>query len=241
MFVAIMATWGAILAARRLRIVDMPGARKIHTRAIPRVGGVAIVLAMLAATLPLLWMPATVGERFRQVQTPVVTLLAGGVFMFFIGLIDDIRGLRARVKLLGQLLAATAVCLSGTRIDHLGIGNWTDVDLGWWSWPLTVFWIVGITNALNLIDGLDGLAAGISAITAAALAFFAICMNQPVTAVIMLALLGSLVGFLFLNFNPARIFMGDSGSLFIGFVLAAVSVRCATREWSTTRARHGRR
>jgi UDP-GlcNAc:undecaprenyl-phosphate GlcNAc-1-phosphate transferase len=230
MLVAILATWAVIHIARKMRIVDLPGVRKVHAAAVPRIGGTAIALAMLVVTLPALWISGrdgTLGAQFHGSQEQIATLLAGAVFMLLIGLVDDIRGLNARVKFFGQLAAALAVCLSGLRIDQLTIGLYPPLELGWISWPLTLLWIVGVTNALNLIDGLDGLAAGISAITCAAMAVFAWHMNQPVTGIVMLALLGSLMGFLFLNFNPARVFMGDSGSLFIGFILSTVSIRCA--------------
>ena len=227
MLVSILSTWAVIHVARKMRIVDLPGVRKVHAAAVPRIGGTAIAFAMLVVVLPALWMSSRVSIPFHRSQAQIVTLLAGAAFMLIIGLIDDIRGLNARVKLFGQLAAALAVCFSGLRIEQLVIGEYPPVELGWISWPLTALWIVGVTNALNLIDGLDGLAAGISAITCGAMSVFAWYMNQPVTAVIMLALLGSLMGFLFLNFNPARVFMGDSGSLFIGFILSAVSIQCA--------------
>lgn len=232
MFLAILATWAVVHIARAMRIVDMPGVRKVHAHAIPRIGGVAIAFATLAAILPALWLSDRVWPHFQPYSKEILTILVGGAFMFFIGLVDDVRGLSARVKFFGQVAAALAVCMVGCRIEQLTVGYWFSVsnppiDLGWLSWPVTVLWIVGLTNALNLIDGLDGLAAGISAITCSALVVFAWYMNQPVTGVVMLALLGSLIGFLFLNFNPARIFMGDSGSLFIGFVISAFSVRCA--------------
>ena len=230
MLVAILATWAVIHIARKMRIVDLPGVRKVHASAVPRIGGTAIAFAVLVVTLPALWMSgheSKLGAQFHASQGQIATLLAGAVFMLLIGLIDDIRGLNARVKFFGQLAAALAVCFSGLRIDQLTFGLYAPLELGWISWPLTLLWIVGVTNALNLIDGLDGLAAGISAITCAAMAVFAWHMKQPVTGVVMLALLGSLMGFLFLNFNPARVFMGDSGSLFIGFILSTVSIQCA--------------
>jgi UDP-GlcNAc:undecaprenyl-phosphate GlcNAc-1-phosphate transferase len=236
MFMAIVATWAVVQLAGAMRIVDLPGVRKVHALAMPRIGGAAIAFAMLAATLPALWWSDQASPHFHQSQKEIMTILAGGAFMFFIGLVDDIRGLSARVKLFGQLAAALAVCLTGLRIEQVTIGLHPPLDLSWISWPLTMLWIVGVTNALNLIDGLDGLAAGISAITCTTLIVFAWYMHQPVTMVIMLAMLGSLMGFLFLNFNPARVFMGDSGSLFIGFILSAVSIRCANSGMVSTDA-----
>jgi UDP-N-acetylmuramyl pentapeptide phosphotransferase/UDP-N-acetylglucosamine-1-phosphate transferase len=229
MLVGVLATPLVTYIARTMRIVDQPGPRKVHASAIPRIGGAAIVLAMLATVLLALALDNRVGEAFRQSQTQIIAILAGGLFMFAVGLIDDIRGLRARVKLFVQLVAAATVCAAGVRIESVVLDPWLTLNLGWLSWPITMLWIVGITNALNLIDGLDGLAAGIGTVTCGVMAVFALYVDQPVTAVLMLSLLGGLLGFLFLNFNPARIFMGDCGSLFLGFVISAASVRCASR------------
>ncbi|MCF8070454.1 MAG: undecaprenyl/decaprenyl-phosphate alpha-N-acetylglucosaminyl 1-phosphate transferase, partial [Desulfobacterales bacterium] len=121
------------------------------------------------------------------------------------------------------------VCSFGVRIQHITVEGLFSVDLGIYSWPLTILWLVGVTNAVNLIDGLDGLAAGISAIVCGFLAILAVHLNNPIMAILMLAMVGSLVGFLFFNFNPAKIFMGDCGSLFIGFMIAASSVLTSTK------------
>jgi UDP-GlcNAc:undecaprenyl-phosphate GlcNAc-1-phosphate transferase len=127
------------------------------------------------------------------------------------------------------MAAAIAVCAIGIRIRSLVVADWLTLDFGWFSWPLTILWIVGITNAVNLSDGLDGLAAGISAVACAVIAVFAIYSGSVVMAVLMLALLGSLTGFLLFNFNPAKIFMGDCGSMFLGFTIASSSVLCSMK------------
>lgn len=124
---------------------------------------------------------------------------------------------------------AIALCLAGVRIDVLNVANLFTIHFGWFSFPITIFWIVAITNAVNLIDGLDGLAAGIATITCVVIAIFAFDSGQPLMVVLMLALSGSLSGFLFFNSNPARIFMGDCGSMFLGFALASTSVMCAMK------------
>ncbi len=229
MLVAIFATPIVARIARSMRILDQPGPRKVHAAAIPRVGGVAIVFASLLMILPVLALDNVVGEAFRQNRTPILAVLAGGLVMFAVGLIDDIRHLPARLKLLAQIGAALTVCLAGVRIESITLEGVVDLRFGWLSWPITILWIVGVTNALNLIDGLDGLAAGIATITCGVVAVFALYMDRPVMAVLMLALLGGLLGFLFLNFNPARIFMGDCGSMFLGFVISASSVYCAEK------------
>lgn len=228
MLLSILANPVVIHFARRRRLLDQPGLRKVHASAIPRIGGVAIVFATLASVLPVLGFDNNIGEAFRDDRVQIITILAGGLCMFIMGLLDDVRGLRPRFKLLCQVIAALAVCVVGVRIKSLTLGEWT-LEMGWISWPLTMLWLVGVTNAVNLIDGLDGLAGGISTITCGVVAIFAISVNLPVMAVLMLAMVGSLLGFLFLNFNPARIFMGDCGSLFLGFVIAASSVRCSQK------------
>jgi len=218
-----------IYIARALKIYDNPDVRKVHASAIPRIGGLAIFLSTIGLAIAALFLDNNIGEAFRSAQTQVFALLAAGTFIFIVGLIDDLRGMRVRHKLISQIVAAAAICFAGARIDLIGVSNMFTISVGWASFPLTIFWIVAITNAVNLIDGLDGLAAGISAVVCAVIAIFAFDIGQPLLVVLMLALLGSLSGFLFYNFNPARIFMGDCGSMFLGFILASTSVLCATK------------
>ncbi len=218
-----------IYVACTLKIYDNPDVRKVHASAIPRIGGLAIFFSATGLVITALFLDNTIGEAFRGAQTRIVALLAASTFIFIVGFIDDLFGIRGRYKLLAQIAAAAAMCLAGVRIDLLGVANLFVLHLGWFSFPITIFWIVAITNAVNLIDGLDGLAAGISAVVCAVIAVFAFDIGQPLMVVLMLALLGSLSGFLFFNFNPARIFMGDCGSMFLGFVLASASVLCATK------------
>jgi UDP-GlcNAc:undecaprenyl-phosphate GlcNAc-1-phosphate transferase len=151
--------------ARRFGLVDRPGVRKVHSSPVPRIGGVVLVLATLALTIPVFMLDNTISEAFEKVRWQIITLLIASFAMFLMGLIDDTWGLRARWKLLGQLGAALVVCAFGMRIDSIGVGEGFEIELGLLAWPLTIFWIVGITNAVNLIDGLDGLAGGIAAVT----------------------------------------------------------------------------
>ncbi|NLE28719.1 MAG: undecaprenyl/decaprenyl-phosphate alpha-N-acetylglucosaminyl 1-phosphate transferase, partial [Phycisphaerae bacterium] len=229
---AVILTPLVVRAARAWNIMDTPGVRKIHASAIPRIGGVAIALAMLGVLVPFFFMDNALGEAFHKTGLRLVSLLGAGIAMFLVGLTDDILDLRARVKFMAQILAAMVICAYGVRIENIEITDRLVLNFGWWSWPITIFWVVGITNAVNLIDGLDGLAAGIAAVTCGVIAVFAFYTDQPVMAVMMMALLGSLIGFLFFNFNPAKIFMGDCGTMFIGFILAAASVMCTAK--STT-------
>lgn len=209
--------------ALRVGAIDVPGGRKIHRAAIPRLGGVTLVasitLAMLLATnlawldvlppLPLAaWLPVGVG--------------GGLVFLF--GLWDDLRPLPAWLKFLVQGAAATIAISLGVHIDHVSALGGAPLSLGWLSVPLTLFWIVGLTNAFNLIDGLDGLAAGLGLIAASTSAtIFFLGGGQP-DGLFLLLLCGALAGFLRYNFHPASIFLGDSGSQFIGYVLAVTSI-----------------
>ena len=228
---ALLITPLVIWHAHRLKIVDVPGARHMHTKTISHLGGVAIFLSMMSLIVCVLFLSNVIGDAFRNILPKVIVLLSAAAFIFFVGLIDDIRtnGLRARIKLLAQLVAAIAVCAVGIRIKSVVVVDRLTLDLGWFSWPLTLLWIVGITNAVNLSDGLDGLAAGISAVACGVIAIFAVYTGQVVMAILMFALLGSLTGFLFFNFNPAKIFMGDCGSLFLGFTIASSSVLCSMK------------
>ena len=228
-FLSLAVTPAIIWLALRIKAVDRPGVRTVHTRAIPRIGGVAIFLSVTSLIVIALFLNNAIGEAFRHIRLQVVTLFCSASVVFIIGLLDDLRGLPARFKLLAELLAAGSLCLVGVRISSITVIDAWTLHFGLLGWPLTVLWIVGITNAVNLSDGLDGLAAGISAVACGVIAVFAIHGGNLIMAVLMLALLGSLTGFLFCNFSPARIFMGDCGSLFVGFVIASASVMCATK------------
>lgn len=230
-FLALVITPIVIWFARKLNVADIPGARKVHAKPISHIGGIAIVLSMVCPTIAVLFLSNTIGDAFRDILPKLTVLLCASGFMFITGLIDDIKpqGIRARIKFLVQMTAAMAVCVVGIRIKSIVFADWLTLNLGWFSWPITLLWIVGITNAVNLSDGLDGLAAGISAIACGVIAVFSVYSGQVVMAVLMLALLGSLTGFLFFNFNPAKIFMGDCGSMFLGFTIASSSVLCSTK------------
>ena len=218
-----------IRVARRLNIVDDPDMRKVHSKPIPRIGGIAIFVSMMALIIPVLFLPNVIGDSFRLIRSKVIALLFAAAFMFFVGLVDDIKQLRVRAKLLAQIIAAIVVCSAGIRINFITITDSLVINFGWLSWPLTIFWIVGVTNAINFIDGLDGLAAGICAAACGVIVILSFYFGPVTMTIIMLSLLGALTGFLFFNFNPARIFMGDCGSLFLGFTIASSSVLCAAK------------
>ena len=228
-FLSVVLTPLVILLARRVKAVGPPGIRDVHTSPVTRIGGLAIFLSAMCLILSVLFLDNRVGEAFRAVRLQLGSLLCLVTGVFLIGLLDDLRGLPARVKFVAEIVAAAALCHVGVRITSLEVLDGFVLNLGWLSVPLTVLWIVGITNAVNLSDGLDGLAAGVSAVACTTIAVFAIRCQDPVMAVFMLALLGGLSGFLVYNFNPARIFMGDCGSLFLGFMIASSSVMCLTK------------
>lgn len=207
--------------ARATGAVDMPGARKVHHHPIPRIGGVVFVVAMMVVGLPALLVGSV------HVDTGTATMLAAAACMFVVGLLDDIVTVSPKLKFLSLLAAAIAVCAAGGRLDRLDLGAGLVVNLGLWGWPVTLVWIIGVTVGFNFIDGLDGLAAGIAAITCGVLWVVAVASGQPALAMLMLCLLGALVGFLLFNFNPASIFMGDCGSMFLGFTLASTAALCA--------------
>lgn len=229
LLLAALITPAVIYIANRLKIYDNPDIRKVHACGIPRIGGIAIFLSFIAPIITVLLLNNRIGEVFRNLQVQIIVMLAGGAFIFMVGLVDDFHNLRARHKLFAQIAAASALYFAGVRIDSLNFANLFTLNFGWLSFPITVFWFLAITNAVNLIDGLDGLAAGISAVACGVIAIFAVERDLVLMAVFMLALLGSLSGFLFYNFNPARIFMGDCGSMFLGFLLAATSISCAAK------------
>jgi len=217
--------------ARRFGVVDIPGARHMHKEPVPRIGGVAIFLSMALCVVGVMISSDLGADTNQATLIKAVVLLCAAGFVFFVGLIDDIKveGLAAKTRLLAQLAAAIAVCAVGIRIRSITVVEGFTIDFGLFSWPLTLLWIVGITNAVNLSDGLDGLAAGISAVACAVITIFSIHSDQALMAAFMLALLGSLSGFLFFNFHPARTFMGDCGSTFLGFTIASASVMCSVK------------
>lgn len=226
--VAMGATWvvtpGVIRFARYLGAVDLPGGRKTHAEPMPRIGGLAVFVGFVAgmgfaafATGNLFTFPAT-GVYWRGLAFAATALLV-------VGLIDDLYGLSYRWKFAAQITAAVYVWYCGFRIESITHPLGGSLDLELLSFPLTLLWIVGITNAVNLIDGLDGLAAGIALITTLAVAAIAFARGELGVTAASVTLAGALIGFLRFNFNPARIFLGDSGSLFLGFVLAVTSVR----------------
>jgi UDP-N-acetylmuramyl pentapeptide phosphotransferase/UDP-N-acetylglucosamine-1-phosphate transferase/glycosyltransferase involved in cell wall biosynthesis len=221
--------------ARRWGIVDLPNVRKVHALPTPRIGGVAISAAFFVVLVPLLLFTNIITLHDLLDHTRLTTLLGSAFFIALVGLADDVFDLPATYKLIALLAAAGALCASGVAIRNIQLSSHYELPLGLASWPLTMLWIVGVTVSINFIDGLDGLAAGIVAIAATLLSISASRYHSdPVVAILCVCLVGSLSGFLVFNFYPAKIFMGDSGSMFIGYMLAASSVMCAVHGTTTT-------
>lgn len=194
-------------AALQLGILDHPSARKIHRAPVPLMGGAAIYIAFIAALA--LW-----GER--SYINEVVGIFVGATLVSLVGALDDSRGVGSYFKLLFQVVAACILVFSGVQVRLFD---------GFLDIVLTLFWVVGVTNAFNLLDNMDGLSSGAATISAAFFTLLAAMSDQYLVGTLAAALCGACIGFLVYNWNPARVFMGDTGSLFIGFLLAAVGIK----------------
>lgn len=214
--VAAAVTPAAIKIAPKIGAMDIPkDERRMHKKPMPRFGGIAIYLGIMAAL-----------AVFALKDKGITSVMTGCTLIYTLGLIDDLKDLKPLVKLCGQIVCATVVYIMGVRIEfitnYFGPGNMAFGDVA--CFIITVLWLIAITNAVNLIDGLDGLAAGIAAISALCIGYVAYIHGQYVPTLAMMAIAGAALGFLPYNFNPAKIFMGDSGSELLGFSIAAVSI-----------------
>jgi UDP-GlcNAc:undecaprenyl-phosphate GlcNAc-1-phosphate transferase len=205
--------------ALKTGVISKPGRRRVHIKPIPYLGGLAIYFAFVIAILVAFYVNPQVKMEFSE---QIKGLLIGGALIVILGLWDDIKDIRPIIKLLGQVVVALVLFGYKFRIELITnpFGGEIRIPL-FWSVLITVIWIVGVINALNLIDGLDGLAAGVTFIASLALLFIALFLHNYITAFLLVALAGSALGFLRFNFYPAKIFMGDAGSMFLGYVLAS--------------------
>lgn len=212
-FAALLLTMGGTpvvrVVALRTGVIDQPAARKLHSRPVPLLGGVAIYLGVTLALI-------LFTERFYVAQ--MFAILLGATWIGLFGFLDDRMGLGAGVKLGAQLVGALILILVGVQVDLAILPEWLNL-------LLTVLWVVGITNALNLLDNMDGLSSGVGAVASVFFLLLAVLGGQYLVGAMAAAVLGACLGFLIYNFNPASIFMGDTGSLFIGFVLAALGIK----------------
>ncbi|KGX93912.1 UDP-phosphate N-acetylglucosaminyl 1-phosphate transferase [Pontibacillus halophilus JSM 076056 = DSM 19796] len=214
LIVALSLTPIIIRLAIRWNIVDKPNYRKVHEKPMPRMGGMAILLSFYIGLV--IFLPKELGTIWH--------IITGSLLIAVVGMLDDKFELSAKMKLLAQILAAVIAVLGGLQIDFIQLPTGEFIYFGALSIPLTILWIVGVTNAINLIDGLDGLAAGVSSIALITITGMALSMGNYLVGAMTLILLGSTLGFLFFNFHPAKIFMGDTGSLFLGYMISTLSL-----------------
>jgi UDP-GlcNAc:undecaprenyl-phosphate GlcNAc-1-phosphate transferase len=212
------------MLAFRLGAVARPGGRHVHQRAIPRLGGVGIAVAFFTPLAVLGTTVAPIREALGQDGMRLTGLVVGGLLMCALGVVDDTKGIRAIYKLFAQIAVALFAYKCGFNIVAIHVPFVGDVSLGVLDLPLTVLWIIGVVNAINLIDGLDGLAAGVVLFAAGTNLYLSYQGGSVFVALLSASTAGAAFGFLFYNFNPARIFMGDSGSYFLGYVLAVTAI-----------------
>ncbi|MGO4888785.1 glycosyltransferase family 4 protein [Anaerobacillus sp. MEB173] len=199
--------------AIKIGATDQPNHRKVHQKIMPRLGGLAIYISFL------------IGFIMLQPESPYMPyILIGSFIIILTGVLDDMLEISAKWKLLGQILAAGVVIYGGVQVEFINLPFNGVLHFGWFGIPITLLWIVGITNAINLIDGLDGLAAGVSSIVLMTITGIALIDGNMFIVALGVILLGSTLGFLVFNFNPAKIFMGDTGALFLGYMLAVISL-----------------
>ena len=208
--------------AFRIGAVDRPDKRKVHTHIMPRLGGLAIYLATVLAVV--LCVPLT---------KDILGILLGGTWIVILGILDDKYSLPAKGKLLGQIVGACILCLFDIRIEWLNNPFGGYFYLEYLSIPFTIFWVISFINVVNLIDGLDGLAAGVTGIASLTVILVAVHQGYFPVATFTAVLAGAIIGLIHYNFNPATIFMGDTGSMFIGYMLAAISVFGAVKSAAT--------
>ena len=224
LLVTLVVTPFASTLAVRWGFVDHPGLRKLHSRPIPNIGGAALMAGLLSGLAALLVLEPVLSHRFFADPTRGLAVVIACVAVFVLGIVDDRVNLRVRHKALAQILVATGLYFAGVRLDNIQFTQHASQGLGWISYPLTLVWIVGVTNAFNLIDGLDGLAGGIGLLVCAALAIMGIEYGQYLLGGMALIWIASLLGFLVYNVHPARIYLGDGGSLTLGLFVAAGSL-----------------
>jgi len=222
--IAALTTSPVLHLARWLRLYDQPdGVRKIHRDAIPRLGGIAITAGCLSPLVALLFYTNTFAQELREHDTRLHAFFLGALAILGLGVYDDIRGCGAWAKLGVQFSVAVLLWSVGLRFDSFSLMG-TAYNLGVLSLPVTMLWVAGIINAMNLIDGMDGLAAGVAVFASLALFIIAVMDGNPILALFASVLGGSCLGFLLYNFSPALIFMGDSGSMGIGYLFAVASL-----------------
>jgi len=226
--------------ALRVGAIDLPDrVRKIHTHAIPRMGGLAIFIAFIVPIVGAyvlgatgLWM-SDVYQLLLENTSTIIGLLVASTLIVLLGVYDDIHHCRPSVKIMVEIVAALILCWVGIWINQISNPfSGGQIQLGWVGWPLTVFWVLAITNAINLIDGMDGLGPGVGLFVAGTMFLISLFFRVPLVTPVMAALVGAIIGFLIFNFYPAKIFMGDTGSLFVGFLLSAICIQGSVKRYT---------
>jgi len=224
LFLALVLTPLVARLARLVGAVDQPNHRKLHKLATPQMGGLAVYLALWLPILGFYFWQNGLNERLSGNWRQIAVIALTGLIALLSGVWDDIKGLNATKKLLIQIPVAILFVKYVAHFSNLTVPVLGSFDLGVWGAPLTILWIVGVTNALNLVDGIDGLATGITIVIAFTNSIIALAAGNDFLAVVMLGMAGACLGFLYYNFAPAKIFLGDTGSLFLGMTLATTSV-----------------
>ncbi|HEX3871925.1 MAG TPA: MraY family glycosyltransferase [Pirellulales bacterium] len=229
-FVAsVLLTAVARVVAFRVGLVDQPDdERKMHVLATPLGGGVAVLVAVIVAMATTVFAPPLWGFIVQGSGADWIYVAVAVVLLCVIGLFDDFKAMRARQKFFGQIVVCLIAMASGLVVYNVRLFG-QDVDLGLLAWPFTLFWLLGAINSVNLLDGADGLAATVGIILSATIAGMALITGHPLEAIIALALTGALLGFLVFNFPPATIFLGDAGSMVVGFLAGVLAIRCALK------------
>jgi UDP-GlcNAc:undecaprenyl-phosphate GlcNAc-1-phosphate transferase len=218
--------------ALRFGLYDKGGGRKLHTRPIPRLGGMAVALSAAVPLLGVLLWDNKLSRELWADQPLLIGGVGGGLIMLTVGIFDDLKDTRAWIKLGGQIAAASVVYAAGIRIEAISIPFSSPLHLGLLSAPATIFWMVLVMNAVNLIDGLDGLAGGVVVLAGGTLFVMSVLEDNALSALLLCVVVGATLGFLAYNVNPATIFLGDTGSLVLGFVLALVSVHSSQKSYT---------
>lgn len=233
--VAIVATRLIIPIAVRFDLVDRPDyVRKFHLRAVPCTGGAGIYAAFLVPVAALYFFDLNfISQLLAGLPAALLGLLIGATIALVMGFVDDVRGLPTHWKLLLQAVAATVAFMAGYSITEINIPFCGIIELGAVSYPLTLFWFLGCMNALNFLDGLDGLAAGVSLLVSTTLFLVSLVLDNIVCMLLSISLGGAILGFLIFNFHPARIFLGDSGSMLLGFCIGSLSILASTTTETT--------
>lgn len=231
--VFVVSVMTSLIVAGRLTRVNVKGRHPERSRhwsasGIPRIGGIAVFAAAPLAILAAALLAAGLAGAVPQLPDLAGSLVIASAILFIIGLLDDLRGVRPVIKLLAQTAAALIVYGAGFSIEHVSLLPGHTIHLGLFALPVTILWLVGISNAFNLIDGLDGLAGGVAIIALGAIAAAALILGNTSVPIYTVALVGALLGFLKYNWPTARLFMGDSGSLVVGFLLAVLAIKGAT-------------